>query len=177
MQNRRTEPYTLDYFPYTKGQLNRWGHDKASDWLRGKVEKEAQTNWDSFYKNNGDKFFKKRHWITREYEELRDSDRNVVHTFLEVGCGTGATCMSNTLYSIHTVVFPLLEEFNPNLRVFAFDLSQHAIDIINKHELTLHPKYDNQITAFVYDATSESEQDIPHVAPNSIDCTFHRTIS
>jgi hypothetical protein len=56
------------------------------------------------------------------------------------------------------------------LRIIAFDLSQHAIDIINKHPLCSNQKYEGQITAFVYDATSESEQDIPNVEPGSVDC-------
>lgn len=35
-----------------------------------KLEKEAEKNWDLFYKRNTTKFFKDRHWTKREFEEL-----------------------------------------------------------------------------------------------------------
>lgn len=35
-----------------------------------KLEKEAQKNWDLFYKRNTTKFFKDRHWTTREFSDL-----------------------------------------------------------------------------------------------------------
>lgn len=42
-----------------------------SDFKQQKLEKEAQKNWDLFYKRNSTNFFKDRHWTTREFEELR----------------------------------------------------------------------------------------------------------
>lgn len=36
-----------------------------------KLEREAQKNWDLFYKRNSTHFFKDRHWTTREFEELK----------------------------------------------------------------------------------------------------------
>ncbi|MPC71760.1 Methyltransferase-like protein 6 [Portunus trituberculatus] len=35
-----------------------------------KLEKEAAKNWDKFYKRNETRFFKDRHWTTREFQEL-----------------------------------------------------------------------------------------------------------
>uniref|UniRef100_A0A9L0J7C1 Methyltransferase 6, tRNA N3-cytidine n=1 Tax=Equus asinus TaxID=9793 RepID=A0A9L0J7C1_EQUAS len=43
----------------------------VSDYKQQKLEKEAQKNWDLFYKRNSTNFFKDRHWTTREFEELR----------------------------------------------------------------------------------------------------------
>lgn len=43
----------------------------VSDFKQQKLEKEAQKNWDLFYKRNSTNFFKDRHWTTREFEELR----------------------------------------------------------------------------------------------------------
>lgn len=43
----------------------------VSDFKQNKLEMEAQKNWDLFYKRNSTKFFKDRHWTTREFEELR----------------------------------------------------------------------------------------------------------
>jgi len=41
-----------------------------SDFKQQKLEKEARKNWDLFYKRNTTKFFKDRHWTTREFKEL-----------------------------------------------------------------------------------------------------------
>ena len=42
----------------------------VSEFKQNKLELEAQRNWDLFYKRNTTKFFKDRHWTTREFEEL-----------------------------------------------------------------------------------------------------------
>ena len=42
----------------------------VSEFKQNKLEKEAQKNWDLFYKRNTTKFFKDRHWTKREFEEL-----------------------------------------------------------------------------------------------------------
>lgn len=47
------------------------GEVLVSDFKQIKLEKEAQKNWDLFYKRNTTNFFKDRHWTTREFEELR----------------------------------------------------------------------------------------------------------
>lgn len=41
-----------------------------SEFKQLKLEKEAQKNWDLFYKRNSTNFFKDRHWTTREFQEL-----------------------------------------------------------------------------------------------------------
>ncbi|KAL0481284.1 methyltransferase-like protein [Acrasis kona] len=137
-----------DYAPYTKGQLNRLGQYRASDYLRENVINNSDKHWDAFYKKNGDKFFKNRHWITREFPELRDSDPKLEKRLMEVGC-----------------VFPLLETSHPNLRVIAFDLSPHAVEIIKSH----HIYATNQINAFAYDITNPEDLDVPGVSPGSMD--------
>ena len=42
----------------------------VTEFKQNKLEKEAQKNWDLFYKRNTTKFFKDRHWTTREFEDL-----------------------------------------------------------------------------------------------------------
>ena len=42
----------------------------VSDFKQKKLEKEAQKNWDLFYKRNATNFFKDRHWTTAEFKEL-----------------------------------------------------------------------------------------------------------
>lgn len=43
----------------------------VSDFKQLKLEREAQKNWDLFYRRNSTHFFKDRHWTTREFEELK----------------------------------------------------------------------------------------------------------
>jgi hypothetical protein len=42
----------------------------VSDFKQRQLEAEARKHWDLFYKRNSTKFFKDRHWTTREFEEL-----------------------------------------------------------------------------------------------------------
>ncbi|XP_044148914.1 tRNA N(3)-methylcytidine methyltransferase METTL6 isoform X2 [Bufo gargarizans] len=91
----------------------------VSEFKQLKLEKEAQKNWDLFYKRNSTNFFKDRHWTTREFEELKacrefENQRLVM---LEAGCGVG-NCL-----------FPLLEE-DPHLFVYACDFSPRAIQFV-----------------------------------------------
>lgn len=57
----------------TQEELDRLSSERAlvSDFKQMKLEKEAQKNWDLFYKRNTTNFFKDRHWTTREFEELK----------------------------------------------------------------------------------------------------------
>lgn len=57
----------------TEEELDRLSGERAlvSDFKQMKLEKEAQKNWDLFYKRNTTNFFKDRHWTTREFEELK----------------------------------------------------------------------------------------------------------
>ena len=56
----------------TDNELEKLEKDKVTltEFKRTKLEKEAQKNWDLFYKRNTTKFFKDRHWTTREFQEL-----------------------------------------------------------------------------------------------------------
>lgn len=54
-------------------ELHRLADERTlvSDFKQLKLEREAQKNWDLFYKRNSTHFFKDRHWTTREFEELK----------------------------------------------------------------------------------------------------------
>lgn len=92
-----------------------------------KHEQDAKRNWDIFYKNNGNKFFKDRHYIDREFTEIlgftekSDKDTGIM---LEIGCGVG------------NAIFPLSEKYT-NFKFYGFDISPRAIQIIKDS-----PKYD-----------------------------------
>ena len=42
----------------------------VTEFKQGKLEKEAQKNWDLFYKRNATNFYKDRHWTLREFQDL-----------------------------------------------------------------------------------------------------------
>lgn len=96
----------------------------VSDFKQMKLEKEAQKNWDLFYKRNTTNFFKDRHWTTREFEELKacrefESQKLVL---LEAGCGVG------------NCIFPLLED-DLNIFVYACDFSPRAVEFVRQNPL------------------------------------------
>nr|XP_014714952.1 tRNA N(3)-methylcytidine methyltransferase METTL6 isoform X2 [Equus asinus] len=124
----------------------------VSDYKQQKLEKEAQKNWDLFYKRNSTNFFKDRHWTTREFEELRAcrefEDQNL--TMLEAGCGVG-NCL-----------FPLLEE-DPNIFAYACDFSPRAVEYVKQN-----PLYDTErCKVFQCDLTKDDL--LEHVPPESVD--------
>ncbi|KAL2084696.1 hypothetical protein ACEWY4_020214 [Coilia grayii] len=96
----------------------------VSEFKQQKLEKEAQKNWDLFYKRNTTNFFKDRHWTTREFEELKacrefEAQKLVL---LEAGCGVG------------NCIFPLLEE-DLNIFVYACDFSPRAVEFVKQNSL------------------------------------------
>ncbi|KAJ7322540.1 hypothetical protein JRQ81_018827 [Phrynocephalus forsythii] len=127
----------------------------VSDFKQQKLEKEAQKNWDLFYKRNSTNFFKDRHWTTREFEELKAcrqfADQKL--TILEAGCGVG-NCL-----------FPLLEE-DENLFVYACDFSPRAVEYVKQN-----PLYDAQrCKVFQCDLTKNDL--LENVPPESVDAVM-----
>ncbi|KAG7173402.1 tRNA N(3)-methylcytidine methyltransferase METTL6-like [Homarus americanus] len=125
-----------------EGLLRQDSRGLVGEFRQQKLEREAAKNWDKFYKRNETRFFKDRHWTTREFQELI-GDGETTRTLIEVGCGVG-----NFLY-------PLLEE-NLNLFVYACDFSPRAIRLVKSH-----PKYDeSKVKAFECDITKEELRSI-----------------
>lgn len=123
------------------------------------LELNARKNWDLFYKRNDTRFFRDRHWTTREFEELlstsdqanADTDNGSPKRLLEVGCGVG------------NFVFPLIEEKHKNYFIYACDFSQRAVDFVKSN-----PLYDeSQIKAFQCDITTDSV--LEAIEPGSLD--------
>ncbi|XP_059475547.1 tRNA N(3)-methylcytidine methyltransferase METTL6 [Neocloeon triangulifer] len=101
-----------------------------------KLEKDAKKNWDLFYKRNETRFFKDRHWTTREFEALVAGSEEKV--LFEVGCGVG------------NFFFPLLEE-SKKLFVYACDFSDRAIEFVKNDS-----RFDSsKIIAFRADITTD----------------------
>lgn len=101
------------------------------------IDRDLRKNWDIFYKRNGTRFFKDRHWPIDDISRLIDGycqncglndSTNIPIRFLELGCGVG------------NLLFPLLESHlyhRPSIHFFACDFSPRAIDIVRTNPLFL----------------------------------------
>lgn len=83
------------------------------------LERDAKKHWDLFYKRNETRFFRDRHWTTREFGELLGlGGAGAQCVLLEVGCGVG------------NFIYPLMEDGLNFRRIFACDLSTRAIELL-----------------------------------------------
>jgi len=126
-------------------QLAKQNSRMVSEFKAEKLEKEAKKNWDIFYKRNETKFFKDRHWTTREFEELVANDEvgsgesdEKKKILLEVGCGVG------------NFAFPLIED-SLDFFIYCCDFSPRAVEFVQNN-----PLYDEErIKAFQCDITTD----------------------
>ncbi|KAM6223854.1 tRNA N(3)-cytidine methyltransferase METTL6 [Rhynchocyon petersi] len=127
----------------------------VSDFKQQKLEKDAQRNWDLFYKRNSTNFFKDRHWTTREFEELRSCREfeNQKLTILEAGCGVG-NCL-----------FPLLEE-DEDIFAYACDFSPRAVAYVKQN-----PSYNTE-RCWVFQCDLTEDDLLKHVPPESVDAVM-----
>jgi len=101
--------------------------------------------WDNFYKANSGNFFRDRKWLHQEFPELVDAAKSDAGPMkiVEIGCGAGNS------------VFPLLSSNeNPDLSLYAYDYSSHAVKVVQHHPLYLDPPL-GTIHASVWDLTSK----------------------
>ncbi|XP_050302591.1 tRNA N(3)-methylcytidine methyltransferase METTL6 [Anthonomus grandis grandis] len=123
----------------------------VSDHKANLLEIQAKKHWDLFYKRNETRFFRDRHWTTREFSELLgDNGPQDEKVLFEIGCGVG------------NFIYPLLEE-NFNLKVVACDLSPRAVEFVKSN-----PSYTpERIKVFPCDITSNEVFD--NVQADSLD--------
>ncbi|XP_062133976.1 tRNA N(3)-methylcytidine methyltransferase METTL6, partial [Drosophila sulfurigaster albostrigata] len=158
----RTKELTAD----ERDKLEEQNKRLVPEFKANKLEIDAQRHWDLFYKRNETRFFKDRHWTTREFQELladqasAETGPQEKRTLLEIGCGVG------------NLVFPLLEEqmkeqTNAGFYFYACDFSPRAVEFVRSNSL-----YDTKhITAFQCDITTQQVHE--HIAPESLDvCTM-----
>ncbi|OQV14648.1 Methyltransferase-like protein 6 [Hypsibius exemplaris] len=128
-------------------QLARHDSRPVTDFKRRQLRNESG-NWDKFYQRNADRFFKDRHWTTREFAEL---STEAPLKLLEVGCGVG------------NLFLPLLEE-NPSVYVYACDFAPTAISIIQADPN--YRKHSDRCQCFVADITKD---DLTSNIPETLD--------
>ena len=145
----------MDLTEHQKQSLEDQNKRMCDDFRAQKFIKESKKHWDLFYKRNETKFFKDRHWTTREFQELTESCTGQVarKVLLEVGCGVG------------NFIYPLLEEDTTNMFfIYACDLSPRAVEFVKQN-----PKFDpNSVNAFQCDITTP-ECFHEHVKEGSVD--------
>ncbi|XP_063704325.1 tRNA N(3)-methylcytidine methyltransferase METTL6 [Culicoides brevitarsis] len=138
-----------------KAKLEAQNARLVSDFQAVKLEKEAKKNWDLFYKRNTTKFFKDRHWSTREFQELlgenTHADKNSPGKLLEIGCGVG------------NLIFPLIEDKLTDYFIYCCDFSPRAIEIVKQNPLYS----EDYMKAFPCDITTDEIFDT--IEPESLD--------
>lgn len=87
------------------------------------LETNSQRNWDLFYKRNETRFFKDRHWTTREFKELLSQSDSKRKVLFEVGCGVG------------NMIYPLVEERSNHFFYYACDFSPRAVNLCKENIL------------------------------------------
>lgn len=123
--------------------------EKLSLQKQVELQDSASRNWDSFYSQHQNKFFKDRHWLFTEFPELL-GNQGVLTSVFEVGCGAGNT------------VFPILQTSRSDVFVHCCDFSSTAVELVKNN-----PLFDSaHCSAFVHDIGSDKTLPIP---PNSID--------
>lgn len=106
----------------------------VSDFKQIKLEKEAQKNWDLFYKRNSTNFFKDRHWTSREFEELQ-ARREVSRWGVNPGRWTEVALLHN-----HTITVFLFQDSFRKVSTFQTwrtkDFPSGALDTPVQHQLS-----------------------------------------
>lgn len=146
-QEETTNPVKLS--KQDQDSLDKQNSRIVSSFKAQEIEKNSKKHWDIFYRNNGNRFFKDRHWTTREFSELLGDSHQKKH-ILEIGCGVG------------NFIYPLLAD-GLNVMFYACDFSPRAIECLKSN-----PSYNSSvINAFTCDIiTDELMTKIPK---NSLD--------
>ncbi|XP_050507065.1 tRNA N(3)-methylcytidine methyltransferase METTL6 [Diabrotica virgifera virgifera] len=124
-----------------------------SEYKANQLELEAKKHWDLFYKRNENRFFKDRHWTTREFEDLLNDQESDKLILFEIGCGVG------------NFIFPLIEE-GLNFQILACDLSPRAVDIVKGH-----PSYNSNLIQKVFQCDITTDDVYEEVKENTVDIT------
>ncbi|WZZ54452.1 hypothetical protein YC2023_054559 [Brassica napus] len=145
------EQQKLQIYPTSKAGV--------SPFWRDKYERDAKKYWDIFYKHHGDRFFKDRHYLDKEWNSYFSVSSkanssgicSITYSSPEfVGCGAGNT------------IFPLIATY-PHIFVYACDFSPRAVDLVKAHE-----EYtETRVCAFASDLTGDDLD--KHISPSSVD--------
>lgn len=139
-------------------QEQKEGSSNCPENIESNVERQVGPNWDKFYENHGDKFFKDRLWFASEFPELFErlgADSGPIR-LLEIGCGVG-----NSVASIFKT------NSNSQLYVYCCDISQKAIDSLRKR--TFYQEHRDMIDPFQADICNEFDKIKARIKESSLD--------
>lgn len=146
-QEETTNPVKLS--KQEQATLDKQNSRMVSSFKAQEIEINSKKHWDIFYKNNGNRFFKDRHWTTREFSELLGDDDHQKR-ILEIGCGVG------------NLIYPILAD-GLNVMFYACDFSPRAIECLKSN-----PSYNpSVINAFTCDIVTDDL--IIKIPENSLD--------
>ncbi|KIK59365.1 hypothetical protein GYMLUDRAFT_262118 [Collybiopsis luxurians FD-317 M1] len=132
----------------------------VSDEERIKLNSKPAKYWDNFYKNNEANFFKNRKWLHNEFPDLVAAAKPGAGSLkiAEIGCGAGNS------------IFPVLAaNQNPQLELYAYDYSSHAVKLVQHNTLYTSPPC-GTIRSAVWDLSSPDNDALPPgLSPASVD--------
>ena len=101
-----------------------------------KLESEAGKNWNIFYQRNQANFFKDRHYILKEFPELRDTLASHGDLSSEKKGDTPKVVLFDPGCGVGNAFFPIIEKFpEAALVVHACDFAKEAVRLIKEHQL------------------------------------------
>lgn len=151
-------PFVQEYRPYSSGQLQAHRVNRYTDLHK--------RQWDLYYRNNTVNGYKDRHYILREFYELRvaidaavaaadTTDAAPTFAWMEAGCGVG-----NAMLPVFTE-FGHLQQWRALL---GFDISSVAIALLKEKRASLPPELAAKVHVCVL---NPAEADVT-------DCTFFK---
>ena len=116
-------------------------------------------NWDKFYSNHENKFFKDRAWLFTEFKDL-DPKENPNQTVLEIGMGNGSN------------ILPLIESSKdmPQYKLFGCDFAAKSVEIVAENDLV--KSAGDRVHVFQHDISSDDPFPIEDGTVDSVILTF-----
>jgi len=116
-------------------------------------------NWDKFYSNHENKFFKDRAWLFTEFKDL-DPKENPNQTVLEIGMGNGSN------------ILPLIESSKdmPHYKLFGCDFAAKSVEIVAENDLV--KSAGDRVHVFQHDISSDESFPIEDGTVDSVILTF-----
>eukprot|EP00796_Vickermania_ingenoplastis_P005374 gene5374-3869_t len=132
-------PFVPDYRPYASGVLEQR--------LALSRTRPQRDQWDCYYRNNTVNGYKDRHYLLREFAELRDAvEGNETFSWMEAGCGVG------------NAFLPVLEAYGDRPQwktMYAFDISAVAVELLRGKVAALPQPVSDKVRLAALDPTSE----------------------